>query len=271
VRFPLLLLLATVAFPDERETLDSKWIEANLRFALERKGKPFDETIGVYLGRGASAPSALAIVRRLDSLKRPPRLLFERDFLSGRLAGVKTIVMPGGWAPSMVRALGAKGVDALRRFLERGGNYLGICAGGYLVCRSVVWEGKRYRYPIRIAPAVATGPLNDIAPWPKSAGVKVTLRDDTKARALYAGGSRFSIESGTVLASYPDGSPAIVDLQHGGGRMILTGAHVEFAARTDRDLLEGWAEGVECGDGALFSRLLKRFSRPPKARRQAER
>lgn len=243
--------VAAVHLAADRELLDERSLSSNLRFALARARVEPRGGVGVYLGRGAFAPSAQAVVRRLEEARVRPKLLFAPDVTAAALKGLKTIVVPGGWAPSMLAALGADGQRALVGFVRGGGGYLGICAGGYLPCETVVWEGSAFPYPLRLVAGKATGPLADLAPWPSSAGVTLSL-GRREAVALYAGGSAFEVAGAQVLARYPDGSAAIVRK----GRMILTGAHVEFAAATDRDLLAGWADGVAPGDGALFRDLL---------------
>ena len=252
---PLLLLSVLSALPasaadDDRELVDLKNLERNLRFALARKGLRVDATIGVYLGRGAFAPSALALVRRLDERRRAPRLLFEADFSDAGLAKLRRVVFPGGWAPSMSAALAPGGLAALRRFVKGGGQYAGICAGAYLACAEVEWEGVAYPYGLRLVEGRAIGPLNAIAPWPQSAAVRLDL-----GPALYAGGSRFDVAGARVLARYPDRGVAMITARFGKGRVVLTGAHVEFDSKRDKDLLAGWAEGIECGEKKLVDLL----------------
>ena len=244
--------VAAVRLASDRELLDERSLAKNLRFALARARIEPRGGVGVYMGRGAFAPSAQAVVRRLEEGGVSPRLLFASDVAPAGLKGLRAIVVPGGWAPSMLAALGADGQRALRDFCEGGGGYLGICAGGYLPCETVVWEGREHPYPLRLMPGRAEGPVAGLAPWPNSGGVKLSLGGGRKVRALYAGGSSFDVEGARVLARYPDGSAAIVRK----GKMILTGAHVEFAAGKDVDLLEGWATNVEAGDGLLFRELL---------------
>lgn len=254
--------LLAVRLSADRTLIDANWIERLLRFALDRARRDVknDGSIGVYVGRGVSAPSAMAVVRRLDERKHAPRLLFESDMTADGLKGLDAIVVPGGWAPSELSGMAQAGQAALADFVQKGGGYLGICAGGYVPCFDVVWEGVRYPYPMGLAKGTATGPVPDLVPWPQAQSVQLTLAG-RKTMALYAGGASYTIQGATILARYPNRSTAAVEVRHGKGRLVLTGAHVEFDGEKDADLLDGWATGVQPGDAKLFHALLKRVVR----------
>ena len=51
---------------------------------------------------------------------------------SGALEGAHAVLFTGGRGSVQGRALGQDGRAAVRRFVERGGGYVGICAGAYL-------------------------------------------------------------------------------------------------------------------------------------------
>ncbi len=255
--------LAGVRLDGDRATIDSVWIERLLRFALERtrRGVAADGKIGVFVDRGVHPPSAMAVIRRLDEAKRAPRLLFESDMTDAGLDGLDIVVVPGGWAPSQLVAMKADGQAALARFVAGGGGYLGICAGGYLVCEDVVWEGAAWPYPIRLAPGTATGPIDGLAPWPQSEVFTLDLPKNRDARAIYAGGSSFDVKGAEVLAHYPNGSAAAIAFAHGKGQLVLTGAHIEYRESSDADLLaqDGWATDLKPGESALFNTFLDRL------------
>jgi len=80
-----------------------------------------------------------------------------------------------------------------------------------------------------------------------------------KRTALYAGGASFDVPGAKVLARYPGGAAAIVSVRRGKGRLVLSGAHVEFRTGEDADILaqDAWATGLEPGDGGLLLRLLR--------------
>jgi hypothetical protein len=60
------------------------------------------------------------------------RLLTAADVSAGALDGCGMLFVPGGWASDKIRALGEAGADAIRRFVSGGGGYLGVCGGAGL-------------------------------------------------------------------------------------------------------------------------------------------
>ncbi len=51
---------------------------------------------------------------------------------AGGLAGARLLVVPGGYASLKKEALGRNGAHEIRRFVEQGGRYLGLCGGAGL-------------------------------------------------------------------------------------------------------------------------------------------
>lgn len=60
---------------------------------------------------------------------------------SASLAEASLFVMPGGNAYEMQRNLGSDGKSKLTAYLDQGGNYVGICAGGYYATAGYYWKG----------------------------------------------------------------------------------------------------------------------------------
>lgn len=50
----------------------------------------------------------------------------------GVLDRADVIVFPGGGASNTASMLGARGLEKVRKFVQKGGGYLGYCAGAYL-------------------------------------------------------------------------------------------------------------------------------------------
>ncbi len=255
--------LLAVHLDSDREFLDGRSAAANLLWARRRAVRlsAGAEPVAVYCGRGVFAPSAQAVVRRLDEARIPVDLWFDGEVDRDRLARARTLIVPGGWAPSIQKSMGD--LAALRDFVRKGGRYLGICAGAYLACATVEWEGERFAYPLQLWSGAAVGPLPELAPWPRAADVALRLAGSPQnaVGAVYAGGSRFRTDPAAAWATYPDGTAAAVVVAYGKGAVALTGAHLEFAAKRDADLLRwhGWAPGVKGGDGHLFLKLLDKL------------
>jgi hypothetical protein len=82
-------------------------------------------------------------------------LLTATDVRAGALAGYQLLVVPGGWASLRSEELGVDGQEELRRYVYRGGAYLGICGGAGLALQ--VDEG------LALVP-VTRKPINDRLP-----------------------------------------------------------------------------------------------------------
>ena len=59
----------------------------------------------------------------------PFDMLDSEEIRRGALSRYRIIFVPGGWASNKMAALGDQGQAEIRRFVENGGSYLGICGG----------------------------------------------------------------------------------------------------------------------------------------------
>lgn len=92
--------------------------------------------IGIYTGSGASH-SWLWFVEVLDRMGfYHVHFVDERGILSNGLDPLNVLLMSGGDTFAIAEGLGAEGSGKLRSFIERGGLYIGTCAGAYLPLRS---------------------------------------------------------------------------------------------------------------------------------------
>jgi len=74
--------------------------------------------------------------RALREAKLPFNLLRSDDVRRGALSRYRMIFVPGGWASNKINALEDRGMEEIRRFVARGGNYLGICGGAGMATES---------------------------------------------------------------------------------------------------------------------------------------
>jgi putative intracellular protease/amidase len=65
----------------------------------------------------------------------PFDLLRAEEIRAGGLDRYRLLFVPGGWAANKIGALGHRGMEEIRRFVERGGSYLGICGGAGMATR----------------------------------------------------------------------------------------------------------------------------------------
>ncbi len=224
-------------------------LEQNLRWILEReRTTPKDapkSRIAVYVDAGVWHLGAKSIVEALEKEKIPCRVLDRTQLDFKHLEQYEGLILPGGWAPLQAASAGDKGLTAIQKYIDNGGRCLGICAGAYLVSKTVKYDGKEYPYPIGIFDGVAIGPVKDGAPFPKPGSFKLTLTENGKKRGLdtlegletyYSGGPFFKEGTKTkTLATYPDGSAAVISRTVGKGELILIGTHIERPCPKDGD------------------------------------
>ncbi len=92
-----------------------------------RETKP---AVALYKGPGAELAEDVA---EIISLKFPYRYISASDVQEGHLDNFKLLIMAGGYTVRYLPALKPKGREAIKTFLNnRGGRYLGICAGAYI-------------------------------------------------------------------------------------------------------------------------------------------
>ena len=185
------------------------------------------------------------------------------EICKGYLSNNKTklLVMPGGRDLPFCQYLNGHGNQCIRKFIEAGGSYLGLCAGGYYGCEAIEFAKGDAELEIceqrelKLYPGIAIGPAFPGFCYNSMRGAQsvtisiskksiISQNNDTfssdidqtnKAYLLsvyYNGGPYFTCphstcETATVLASYSTGQSAIVQSTVGSGRVILCGPHIE--------------------------------------------
>jgi putative intracellular protease/amidase len=64
------------------------------------------------------------------------------DIRAGVLKKYDVVVFTGGSGSKQAEAIGETGRKEVKEFVERGGGYVGICAGAYLACEGFSWGAK---------------------------------------------------------------------------------------------------------------------------------
>lgn len=185
------------------------------------------------------------------------------DILAGRLdPAVKLFVMPGGEDRYYFEKLKGEGNRRIREFVERGGRYLGICAGAYYACERIEWAaGTAHEIcearELGFFPGTAVGPIGgaealDTIGDPRPSIVEVSFEKDGIShdmKAIYHGGPVFVLGdgakadhqaltrwSGSWAGSFGSHEPtAVLMVRVGKGRAVLSALHPEIGAR-DLDL-----------------------------------
>lgn len=160
------------------------------------------------------------------------------------------LIMPGGRARAYTEKLRGQANQHIIEFVQRGGSYLGICAGAYYAAQHTVFEkGGELECldpgELNFYPGIAEGPAYGLGTfrYDSEAGAKIAklsgpfITDKPVFRCFFNGGCFFhgheADNSAIVpLAYYHDlpGQPlALLETTVGEGRVVLSGAHFEYA------------------------------------------
>ena len=192
----------------------------------------------------------------------------------GELDQFDVIIVPGGQASEQTQALGALGANAIRRFVENGGGYFGVCAGAYLTTMNEEYKLRlinlRARTDANYVPGVGITPI-----YMRDAGrVDLSLTaegeeffTDELARKLsdvfyftgpfFQQGYQSDLPEPIALARFDTevadyefqrgtmlGAIAIAAAPFGKGTVVVTSPHLEYDAKFNpylRALLQGAA------------------------------
>lgn len=163
------------------------------------------------------------------------------------------LIVGGGMAPDHKQELSEQGMADIRRFLQQGGLYLGICAGAFLSL-----DHKDYLSIINAKP-------KNVVNWYRGTGqVEVSITpsgrkifDDSQVELRYANGPLFEPAGNSdlppyeVLASFDSdmaensaprgmmpGTPAIITAPYGQGRVLIMSPHPEYTTGRNEMLFQ---------------------------------
>ncbi|GAB7348868.1 hypothetical protein MBLNU459_g7569t1 [Dothideomycetes sp. NU459] len=221
----------------------------------------------VYSGNGATVESVRHCLWSLRRLLGPNYAVIP---ISGEAvlrepwpASCALFVMPGGADLGYCRTLNGEGNRRISQYVNKGGAYLGLCAGGYYGCQRCEFEeGKQamevvgdrelafypgicrglafpgFVYHSEVGTRAAELKVNRAA-LPTSEGlVPEVFRSYYNGGGVFVDADKLKHRGVEVLASYTEtlsvdsgeGAAAVVYRKIGEGSVILTGPHPEFAA-----------------------------------------
>lgn len=202
------------------------------------------KNIFIYSDDGAGEFS-LHSARNYFSSENVTLITAEQIIKDGIPKTVDLFVMPGGADRPYTKKLNGAGNETIRRYVEQGGTYLGICAGGYYGCADIEFQKDSAHAicearELAFCQGTAIGCLPDIAGKPydqtlESAAVTTIHMQGNTLPALYWGGCYFALSDTQdieIIATYsalPNKPPAIIACRVGKGRAILSGVHFEIS------------------------------------------
>lgn len=159
------------------------------------------------------------------------------------------LVIPGGRAKPHYLNLAAGGNQKIIDYVQAGGQYLGLCAGGYYGAAQTVFErgGDLEVYdtgPLNFYSGIAEGPAYGLGKfqYQKETGAALATicfensENDLRSLQVYFNGGCFfhghNDQNVKILARYQDikDQPiAIVECRVGAGKAILSGVHFEYS------------------------------------------
>lgn len=207
-------------------SLSAVWLVACSPSALK-------EPASILLFRGAgSSPNGVKAMESILKSRGQAYSMVDSEQLNhlseSDLRAYRLLIVPGGNYITMGNGLTPEATAKVRRSVESGLNYLGVCAGGLLA-------GEAGSNSLNLTAGVRFGFYREVNRGIHKAAVVVTGVDGSSLEHYWEDGPQFA-GWGSVVGTYPDGTPAVVEGNAGKGRVILCGVHPEAP--------EGWRRGM---------------------------
>ena len=207
------------------------------------------ENIFIYKDKGADEFSYNELKQCLESFNFKIETVNANAIKNGILfesdskLNAKLLCIGGGRDLDYLEMLGDEGCSQIKKFVQNGGNYLGICAGAYFACDYIEFDlngplevkGER---KLKFFNGKATGPINKTFKYnteSEAMAVEVKFYEQTLSMDtifyLNGGCNFIPNDSSThqVIAEYSsNNSPAIINCSYGKGICILSGLHIEY-------------------------------------------
>ncbi len=207
-------------------------------------------TAYIYADTGVSGRSLKALASMLKSHLPPFCLVKTIDahtlHTSPWEQDAFLIAFPGGRDVPYHEKLSGEGCQKIRSFVEKGGRYLGICAGAYFGCHSFVFEKDSdieviAERELGFYPGSAFGPAlgSGTFCYESEKGSEAALIDweQKKIHIYYNGGCAFqeveshpNVQTLAHYSSLENNPPAVVLCSLGTGKALLSGIHIEMSS-----------------------------------------
>jgi biotin--protein ligase len=210
--------------------------------------------IYVYNDAGVSEESliqSLSTFTNLVNKKYTIKTIDATEVKQGKwIPNAALFILPGGADVPYTKKLNGLGNQQIKKYVNNGGAFLGICAGAYYAASYVEFDKKG---PLKVLgdrelkffDGKAIGPI--LAPYDyktqsgsRAAEISTIFTKVPKTVVFYNGGGFFEnaekFSNTKIIANYNNNLPAIIFIKYGKGKAVLSGVHFEYnPASLDRE------------------------------------
>lgn len=184
---------------------------------------PAAEPVLLFTGTGTSSSDVSAVEAVLATLNLGYTTADSAQLnamTEPQVGGYKLIIVPGGNSITIGENLSSEAATAIRGAVQDYGvHYLGICAGAF-------FGGYSTYNGVDLTAGVWFNFYADEFKGITEEAVEISFPTNTPLDVYWQDGPQLS-GWGSVVAKFPDGTPAIVEGPSGDGFVILTGVHLE--------------------------------------------
>ena len=214
----------------------------------------------LFTGAGTSRGDVVAVERILDDnhLEYATATSGQLNHMSAsQLLAYRLVIVPGGNFIDMGASLTPRTTANLRDAVQGGVSYLGICGGAFLA-----GDGHGYYNSLNLTSGVRFGFYAAENRGIRKAAVPIVGVDSLAIEQYWEDGPELT-GWGTVVAKYPDGTPAVVEGTSSKGWVILVGVHPEAPETWRRGMtFRTPASAANAYAGTLVRAALTRTSLP---------
>lgn len=206
-------------------------------------------TVFIYSGKGVSHFSLQETLMTFQKLlpKTEVKTINSQGIRDGHWQQeASLLIVPGGRDIPYDRHLSGTGTDSIRSFVEKGGAFIGICAGAYFASKEVIFEKGtslevHEERQLQFYPGSAVGALFRFRPFQyrsENGAHAPLIKLESQSLPLYYNGGCYFSKAQTHLVkvigtyqAYQD-KAAIISCTIGKGKAYLSGVHFEVRPET---------------------------------------
>lgn len=226
-----LVLISTAFIGCEKGSMLAK--SANAAAATPSRPLTSGDTAPILLFNGTgTSPNDVAAVEAILSSNHLNYSTVNSSQLNemgeAQIRGYRLLIVPGGNFIDMGNSVTASTTENLRKSVQSGLNYLGICAGAF-------FAGNSPYNGLNLTSGVRFGFYSAENQGIRKTAVAITGVGQSTLDQYWEDGPQLA-GWGAVVGKYPDGTPAVVEGTFGSGWVILSGVHPEAPERWRRGM-----------------------------------